>query len=154
SHAYYGATRHGITVGFVSLMIVGVAAKVVPTLNGVPARSLPALWVPFILLNVGCALRVVGQTLTDVVPAAFPVTGVSGVLEVTGLAVWGAHLWRVMATRKRVPRGQTLADDEPIAGPVTAEHRVGAVLERRPELLPTFLAFGFRPLANPLLRRT
>jgi hypothetical protein len=30
SHAYYGAIRHAITVGFVSLMIVGVAAKVVP----------------------------------------------------------------------------------------------------------------------------
>ncbi|HEY1381405.1 MAG TPA: DUF1858 domain-containing protein, partial [Gemmataceae bacterium] len=148
SHAYYGATRHAITVGFVSLMIVGVAAKVVPTLNGVPARALPALWVPFVLINVGCTLRVVGQTLTDVVPAAFPVTGVSGVLEVTGLAVWGVHLWRVMR------HGQMLADDEPVTGPVTAEHRVGAVLERRPELLPTFLAFGFRPLANPLLRRT
>jgi len=31
SHAYYGAIRHAITVGFISFMIVGVAAKVVPT---------------------------------------------------------------------------------------------------------------------------
>src|SRR4029079_985051 len=29
SHAFYGATRHAITVGFVSLMIVGVSSKVV-----------------------------------------------------------------------------------------------------------------------------
>ncbi|HLV01554.1 MAG TPA: NnrS family protein, partial [Acidobacteriota bacterium] len=34
SHAYYGAARHAITVGFISLMIMGIAAKVVPTLNG------------------------------------------------------------------------------------------------------------------------
>ena len=48
SHAYFGATRHAITVGFISLMIMGMAAKVVPTLNGVdpltlcePSRSVP-----------------------------------------------------------------------------------------------------------------
>jgi hypothetical protein len=148
SHAYYGATRHAITVGFVSLMIVGVAAKVVPILNGVPARGLPALWVPFVLINVGCAMRVLGQVLTDSVPAAFPVTGVSGVLEVTGLAFWGVHLWRIMR------RGQAFAEDAPIAGPVTADQRVGAVLDRHPELLTTFVAFGFRPLLNPVLRQT
>ena len=39
SHAYYGAIRHAITVGFVSLMIVGVASKVTPTLNGIPTRK-------------------------------------------------------------------------------------------------------------------
>jgi hypothetical protein len=148
SHAYYGATRHAITVGFVSLMIVGVAAKVVPILNGVPAAGLPKLWVPFVLLNVGCTLRVVGQVMTDILPESFPVTGVSGVLEVTGLAVWGIHLWRIMR------RGQAVGEDDAIVGPVTARHRVAAVLERRPELLPTFLAFGFRPLSNPVLRRT
>jgi hypothetical protein len=82
------------------------------------------------------------------VPAAFPFTGVSGVLEVTGLAVWGAHLWRIMR------RGEVLSDDGPISGPVHAGHRVGAVLDRHPELLPTFVSFGFRPLLNPVLRRT
>jgi riboflavin transporter FmnP len=49
SHAYYGAVRHAITVGFVSMMIMGVAAKVVPMLNGIDARTLPALWIPFVL---------------------------------------------------------------------------------------------------------
>ena len=78
SHAYYGATRHAITVGFVSLMIVGVAAKVVPTLNGVNTQDLSPLWGPFVLINAGCLLRVTGQTLTDFTPLAFPVAGVSG----------------------------------------------------------------------------
>jgi hypothetical protein len=31
---------------------------------------------------------------------------------------------------------------------------VVGVLDRHPELLPVFLEFGFRPLANPVLRRT
>jgi hypothetical protein len=158
SHAYYGAVRHAITVGFISLMIVGVAAKVVPTLNGVDVRRLPALWLPFVLLNAGCALRVTAQTLTDFWPASFPFAGVSGLLEVAGLAVWGAHLWAIMAGRVRTPS----AAGEPAQGytpllpgaPVAAGHRVGDVLDRYPELLPVFLAFDFRPLANPLLRRT
>src|SRR5262249_12252965 len=152
SHAYYGATRHAITVGFISLMIVGVAAKVVPTLNGVDVRALPALWAPFVLINAGCALRVVGQTLTDFSAAAFPFAGVSGVLEVTGLAVWGVHVWRIMG-------GWRPAAAEPVAvapapdGRLAAEDTVGYVLDRHPELLPTFLRFGFTPLMNDALRR-
>ena len=68
SHAYLGAARHAVTVGFVSLMIVGVASKVVPTLNGVPASALPPLWLPFLLINTGCAVRVLFQILTDFAP--------------------------------------------------------------------------------------
>jgi hypothetical protein len=148
SHAFYGATRHAITVGFVSLMIVGVSAKVVPTLRGIDVRSLSPLWAPFLLINAGCTLRVVGQTLTDFTPVAFPVTGCSGLLEVTGLALWGLHLWRVMGQR---PDG---TPEPAVDGPIEKTHRVGAVLTRHPDLLKTFLDFGFQPLANPLLRNT
>jgi hypothetical protein len=35
-----------------------------------------------------------------------------------------------------------------------ATNRVGEILDHYPELLETFLAFGFKPLANPILRRT
>jgi hypothetical protein len=38
-------------------------------------------------------------------------------------------------------------------GAIEAYHRVGEVLAARPELLATFVALGFRPLANPVLRR-
>jgi hypothetical protein len=152
SHAYYGAIRHAITVGFISLMIVGVAARVVPTLNGVDIRRLTPLWGPFLLLNLGCALRVITQTLTDFTPYAFPVAGISGLLEVTGLALWGVHLWAVMAGRPRYRRPDTVPY---VPGtPIEAGHLVGEVLDRHPELLETFVALGFRPLANPLLRKT
>jgi hypothetical protein len=152
SHAYFGAIRHAITVGFISLMIVGVAARVVPTLNGVDPRKLSKLWVPFWLLNAGCAMRVIGQTLTDFIPAAFPVTGLSGVLEVLGLTLWGVHLWRIMSSRFR-PEMPEMPANLAADGPITANDRVGAVLDRDPVLLDTFLAFGFRPLFNPFMRR-
>jgi hypothetical protein len=155
SHAFYGAVRHAITVGFVSLMIVGVAAKVVPTLNGVEVRRLPALWLPFLLINLGCALRVGMQTATDFTPAAFTVVGFSGVLEVAGLAFWGVHLWRVM-NGKAAAAECTCCGPDAVSpeGPITASQRVGDVLDRHPGLLDTFLAFGFRPLANRFIRAT
>jgi len=96
SHAYYGAIRHAATVGFISMMILGVAAKFVPVFTGVDGRTLTPLWVPFLLLNTGCALRVTFQTLTDFTPLAFPAAGASGLLEVAALAIWGLHLARMM----------------------------------------------------------
>jgi hypothetical protein len=153
SHAYYGATRHAITVGFVSLMIVGVASRVVPTLNGLDTRRLGSLWGPFVLLNAGCGLRVLAQTLTDVAPWAFPLAGVSGLLEVTGLTWWAAHLVRIML-------GRSPAEGEGEAGrlfpgeAIRGDHTVGEVLARYPHLLEVFLSFGLKPLANPVLRAT
>jgi hypothetical protein len=151
SHAYYGATRHAITVGFISLMIVGVASRVVPALRATDPTSLPKLWLPFVLINLGCALRVVGQTATDWADWVFPLAGASGVLEVTGLAVWGVHLVRLMVVRPHWidEVGPATRDLRPLTG----DSNVGEVLDTYPELLPVFLEFGFRPLANPVARR-
>jgi hypothetical protein len=154
SHAYYGAIRHAITVGFVSLMIVGVASKVVPTLNGVDVKRLPGLWLPLVLINLGCAMRVTFQTLTDHTPNAFPLAGVSGVLEVLGLAIWGAHLWRIMAGHWSNQAGVNDATAFGDGGVIEGHQRVSDVLAAHPELLSTFVSLGFTPLANPLLRPT
>ncbi|MBX6311729.1 MAG: DUF1858 domain-containing protein [Isosphaeraceae bacterium] len=153
SHAYYGAIRHAITVGFVSMMILGMAARVVPTLNGVDPSTLSALGGPFLLVNLGCFLRVSTQTLTDWYPGAFAWIGVSGTLEVAGLAWWGLGLARLML------RGD-------INGPPTARERAGCpdrigahqsvadVLDLYPEALPVFVRHGFSALQQPRLRRT
>jgi len=45
AHAYVGAHRHAFSVGFISMMIMGVAARVVPILAGVDASKLSALLV-------------------------------------------------------------------------------------------------------------
>lgn len=154
SHAYYGAARHAITVGFISLMIVGVAAKVVPTLNGVDTKSLSPLWAPFVLINAGCALRVTGQTLTDFTSLAFPVAGVSGLLEVVGLALWGAHLTLIMCGRARIRHTRTPDGNSLASRSIRATDTVGFVLAECPELLNTFLSAGFSPLASAYARQT
>ena len=149
SHAYFGATRHAVTVGFLSLMIVGVASKVVPTLNGVAAVGLPALWGPFSLINCGCALRVVGQTVTDLTATAFPFAGASGFLEVAGLSLWGLHIARLVL---RKPASESGAREH--MRRAAPGDTVGRVLEAAPETLEVFLTHGFTALQNPFLRRT
>jgi len=149
SHAYAGAVRHAITVGFISLMILGMAAKVVPTLNGVDVRILRSLWIPFVLVNAGCAMRVGFQIATDFVAWSFPVAGVSGVLEVTGIAVWGLHLWRLMNGWS--PSG-FVESGRPAR--LTLDHKIGTIVEWFPQTLPYLIERGMAPLANPVLRHT
>jgi len=97
AHSFMGAYRHAFTVGFVTLMIMGISARVVPILAGIDSNRLSALWGPFILLNLGNAGRVTLQILTDFVPrVAFPLVGFTGFLELAALAWWGVGLWRVM----------------------------------------------------------
>jgi NnrS protein len=97
AHAYMGAHRHAFTVGFISMMIMGVSARVAPILAGIDARKLSNLWGPFLLITVGNSGRVLLQIGTDFFPnVAYPLVGVTGFLEVTALAWWGIGLWRVM----------------------------------------------------------
>jgi len=98
SHAWHGATRHAITVGFVSLMMIGVASRIAPRPAGSGAAGAGLPWTPFVLLNLGCALRVSQQVLTDITPVAFLPTGASGLLEVAGLTTWA--IWIVPRLRR------------------------------------------------------
>jgi hypothetical protein len=95
SHAYYGAIRHAVAVGFVSQMIVGVSILVVP-LTPRTATLRPTL----LLLNLGCLLRVGLQIASDWTPYAFRVIAVSGVLELSALLLWAGVLVRSLLGRE------------------------------------------------------
>jgi hypothetical protein len=97
AHTYMGSYRHAFTVGFISMMILGVSSRVVPILAGVDAKQMSSLWGPFVLLNVGCAGRVLLQIMTDFTPGvAYPLLGFTGFIELVALFWWGAELWRTM----------------------------------------------------------
>jgi NnrS protein len=101
AHTYMGSHRHAFTVGFISLMIMGVSSRVVPILAGMDSKQMSSLWAPFILINVGCAGRVLLQVLTDFVPSiAFPLVGLTGFIELIALLWWGVELWRTMNLAK------------------------------------------------------
>ena len=108
AHSWMGAYRHAFTVGFISMMILGVSSRVVPILAGLDGSRLTSLWGPFLLLNLGNAGRVTLQVLTDWSPkTAYPLVGFTGFIELIALAWWGTHLWRVM-NMARVHRPQAL----------------------------------------------
>ena len=115
SHAYMGSHRHAFTVGFISLMILGVSSRVVPILAGVDSRRMNSLWAPFVLINLGCAGRVMLQILTDFVPnTAYPLLGFTGFIEFAALLWWGTELWRTMNLAKS-NRAKLLTAPFPVA---------------------------------------
>ena len=101
AHAYMGSHRHAFTVGFISMMILGVSSRVVPILAGRDSKQMNSLWGPFILINLGCTGRVVLQVATDFVPRiAYPLIGFTGFIELTALLWWGIELWHTMNIAK------------------------------------------------------
>lgn len=146
SHAYFGGYRHAFTVGFISMMILGVSSKVVPILGGLDIRRLSTLRATFWLVNIGNAMRVVFQILTDRHPWAYPLMGASAWIEVTGLTLWAVDLWRAMGSRPHTAEG-TAFDS---VGPDT---KVYDVIHRYPETTPLFREFGFSMIDNPVAQR-
>ena len=153
SHAYFGAYRHALTVGFIMMMIVGVSSKVVPTLSGIDPRRANSLWPTFVLLNLGNLTRVSFQIATDFSPAAYRVMGVSGFIEVIGLTLWGYELFANMRLGKKFEREAIVLNPlQPLH--IAPDTKVGEVLARYPESLEIFVRRGFTLLRNPVLRKT
>jgi hypothetical protein len=106
SHAYTGAIRHAVTVGFISQMIIGIGSHVAARMNDLEDSWLPRLWPTFWLLNIGNALRVGCEIATDYTPSAFGLMGITGFIELTGLVLWGASMVKTMYVRKQVVKVQ------------------------------------------------
>lgn len=153
SHAFFGAYRHALTVGFIMMMIVGVSSKIVPTLSGVDIRRANSLWPTFVLLNFGNLTRVSFQIATDFSPSAYPIMGISGFIEVVGLTLWGWELFANMRIGKRLEKESGALNSFQYLD-ITPNTKVGEVLARYPQSLEIFVRRGFGLLRNPVLRKT
>lgn len=90
---WIGAYRHAVTVGFVTTMLVGMALNTVPRFFGAPLYSWRLVKIAFWLLVIGNTARVVFQALTLTGnPVAYAIAGLSGYLELTALACFGANI--------------------------------------------------------------
>jgi hypothetical protein len=109
SHNYFGACRHALTVGFISLMIMGVASRATSIMSGVKPKS--SLMVPFVLVNAGNIARVVSQILIDFagrIPSTLLscnqfILGTSGFIQVIGFSLWAYEMWST--TNEGLKRG-------------------------------------------------
>lgn len=96
-HAFVASYHHALTVGFFSLMIVGMSMKLVPAFIGVMNKQPRIAGVLFILLLTGNTLRIVCESMAHVYGGAFyTLMGLSGFIEVSALALYGVTLWRAM----------------------------------------------------------
>ncbi len=99
SHAYTGAIRHAVTVGFISQMIIAVGYHLVTRMLMLDPSKLPPLFSVLALLNMGNAARVVLEILTDLSPKAFAPMGWTGIVELVGLAIWAVVMLRYLFRR-------------------------------------------------------
>jgi uncharacterized protein involved in response to NO len=91
----WGASRHALTVGFISVMVFGIGQRVLPAFCGMRVLYSPALmFAGLALLNAGCALRVVSEisAYEGYLPSLWPILPVSAITEMTAVTVFAANL--------------------------------------------------------------
>jgi len=125
-HAFSGAWRHALTVGFITTMILGVAQRMLPVFIKQPLASNRLMLVSAGLIVVGNAGRVALELMTmGQWPWAFRLMGLTGLLELAALALFALNLVWTVRNRRHVYSG-----DEPLR----PDTRVREAINVRPQL--------------------
>jgi hypothetical protein len=99
SHAYMGAVRHALTVGFMTTLILGVGQRMIPVLDRTILAT-PTLTVPIlVLIGVGNALRVGSELAVIVTPVAFRIMPISAAMEWLALLLFAITITATMFHR-------------------------------------------------------
>jgi len=148
---FHGSLNHAITVGFITMMIIGYASKMIPTFKGINMYSIRLSNITFILLNTGCFLRVFSQILvgTSGRTIFYGTMGTSGWFELAALGIFGYNLWKTMNAVQESKPSVTKKLTE-----VTKDTKVFDIVDQYPDTLQIFLDFGFKQMANPVMRNT
>ncbi|MBI2303616.1 MAG: DUF1858 domain-containing protein [Chloroflexi bacterium] len=165
THSLVGAYRHALTVGFITMMIFGMAHRILPVFGGVRLYNRGFMMAAFILLNLGNGLRVVSQPLADIFGGVFfPIMGSSGFIELLATVFFGYNIWRTIDQRwyegearpTPVAHGNSkdVRPSPPVALKVTKDSLVGPLIDRFPQALEVFVKHGFVMLQDDNLRRT
>lgn len=110
---YRPAHMHANLLGFVSMMIFGVAYHVLPRFSGSPLRSRSAATVHLVVANAGLALMVGGWLArpTWYGPAQVAL-GAGGVLSTAGAFLFIGNIWLTLGPARRLNPG-TIAVGRP-----------------------------------------
>jgi hypothetical protein len=91
----WGASRHALTVGFAATMVFSIGPRILPHFAGVHGIFCKRLmFLSLLLLQLGCTLRVSSEPLAyeGLLPFAWKVLPVSGMLELSGVLLFAANL--------------------------------------------------------------
>jgi hypothetical protein len=125
-HAYSGAWRHALTVGFITSMILGVGYRIIPVFMKQPLASTRLMLVSAALIIIGNLARVTLELLTiGGWTWSYRLMGISGVLELSALILFAGNLAATALNRRRVYSP---------AAPLTPNTRVQEAVNARPEI--------------------
>lgn len=150
SRLTWDGARHAFTLGFLTLMIFGMAGRIVPIFGGVPLQW-PALRTGgAMLISAGVLLRLAEVAASiHFEPWLLTVAGTSGLVAALGVILAGLSLLRTLGATPAA--GPAVAAGEV---PLSGESNVAALVAAHPEALPILIEAGLTPLANPVLRNT
>ncbi|HKF21508.1 MAG TPA: NnrS family protein [Candidatus Angelobacter sp.] len=95
ANGWVGASRHALTVGFISTMVFAVGQRILPAFAGMRVLYSPRLmFACLLLLNVGCTLRVTSEILAYEAywPSAWRALPWSAICELTAVTLFAANL--------------------------------------------------------------
>ncbi len=91
----WGASRHALTVGFAATMVFAIGPRILPHFAGIYSIfSKRLMFVSLLLLQTGCALRVLSEPLAyeGLLPFAWKTLPVSGMLELSAVLVFAINI--------------------------------------------------------------
>lgn len=95
AHGWIGASRHALTVGFVSTMVFAIGQRILPAFAGMRVLYSPRLMLAcLLLLNIGCTLRVSSEILAyeNYWAAAWKALPWSAICELAAVTVFAANM--------------------------------------------------------------
>src|SRR6516164_8994996 len=103
SGGIWGASRHALTVGFISVMILCVGQRVLPAFAGMRTLwSTKLMFLGLFLLTFGCALRVCAEVLAyqDYARSAWRVLPGSALLELAALTLFAVNIMGTLVLQR------------------------------------------------------
>ncbi len=91
----WGASRHALTVGFLSTMIFAIGQRILPAFCGIKVLfSKRLMFASLLLLNAGCLVRVAAEipAYEGIIRHAWFCLPISGIIELTAVTLFAANL--------------------------------------------------------------
>lgn len=122
SGGIFGASRHGITVGFVAGMVFVIGQRLLPAFCGMRTLWSPKLMLwSLLLLHLGCTLRVTMEPLAyeNLWQFAWKLLPFSATVELTAVTLFA---WNIFATLMQPPAHLRTAASQAMRGAPAASH--------------------------------
>jgi hypothetical protein len=117
SGGIWGASRHALTVGFISVMILSVGQRILPAFAGMRMLwSTNLMFVGLAFVTLGCTLRVSCEVLAyqGYAAWAWPVLPISALCELAGLTVYAINILGTFILEPAHSQKQTMVVGVPV----------------------------------------